>query len=73
MQEKINEKTFEGQYIYVGIDVHNKDWKVTIMTHELSYKTFSSVPKAEKLGAYLKSNFTAPTRPASVGFGFTRS
>ncbi len=49
MQEKINEKTFEGQSIYVGIDVHKKDWKVTIMTAELSYKTFSSVPKAEKL------------------------
>jgi hypothetical protein len=32
MQQKINEKTFEGQSIYVGIDVHKKDWIVTIMT-----------------------------------------
>ena len=61
MQEKINEKTFEGQSIYVGIDVHKKDWKVTIMTAEVSYKTFSAVPKTEKLGAYLKSNFPGAT------------
>ena len=29
MQEKISKKTFEGQSIYVGIDVHKKDWKVS--------------------------------------------
>jgi transposase len=71
MQEKINEKTFEGQSIYVGIDVHKKDWKVTIMTHELSYKTFSSVPKAEKLGAYLKSNFPGATYYSAYEAGFS--
>lgn len=31
MQEKVNEKTFSGQSIYVGIDVHKKDWKVTVI------------------------------------------
>ena len=31
MRVKINKKTFEGQSIYVAIDVHKKDWKVTIM------------------------------------------
>ena len=38
MQQKINEKTFEGQSIYVGIDVHKKDWIVAIMTAEVSGK-----------------------------------
>lgn len=71
MQEKINEKTFEGQSIYVGIDVHKKDWKVTIMTAELSYKTFSSVPKAEKLGAYLKNNFPGATYYSAYEAGFS--
>lgn len=71
MQEKINEKTFEGQSIYVGIDVHKKDWKVTIMTAELSYKTFSSVPKAEKLGAYLTNNFPGGTYYSAYEAGFS--
>lgn len=71
MQEKINEKTFEGQSIYVGIDVHKKDWKVTIMTAELSYKTFSSVPKAEKLGAYLKNNFPGAIYYSAYEAGFS--
>jgi transposase len=78
MQEKINEKTFEGQSIYVGIDVHKKDWKVTIMTGELSYKTFSSVPRADKLGSYLRNNFPGATYYSAYeagfsGFGFTRN
>src|SRR5690349_974749 len=71
MQEKINEKTFEGQSIYVGIDVHKKDWKVTIMTTELSLKTFSSVPQAEKLSAYLKSNFPGATYYSAYEAGFS--
>jgi transposase len=71
MQEKINEKTFEGQSIYVGIDVHKKDWKVTIMTGELSYKTFSSVPRADKLGSYLRNNFPGATYYSAYEAGFS--
>ena len=71
MQEKISEKTFEGQSIYVGIDVHKKDWKVTIMTAELSYKTFSAVPIAEKLNAYLRSNFPGATYYSAYEAGFS--
>lgn len=71
MQEKISEKTFEGQSIYVGIDVHKKDWKVTIMTSELSYKTFSAVPQADKLGAYLRNNFPGATYYSAYEAGFS--
>ena len=71
MQEKINEKTFEGQSIYVGIDVHKKDWKVTILTTELLYKTFSAVPQADKLGAYLRSNFPGATYYSAYEAGFS--
>jgi transposase len=71
MQEKISEKTFLSQSIYVGIDVHKKDWKVTIMTAELSYKTFSAVPQAEKLTAYLRSNFPGATYYSAYEAGFS--
>jgi transposase len=71
MQEKISKKTFEGQSIYVGIDVHKKDWKVTIMTAELLYKTFSAVPRADKLDAYLRSNFPGATYYSAYEAGFS--
>lgn len=30
MHTKVNESTFAGQPIYVGIDVHLKSWRVTV-------------------------------------------
>lgn len=71
MQEKISKKTFEGQSIYVGIDVHKKDWKVTIMNSELSLKTLSFVPEAEKLGAYLTNHFPGATYYSAYEAGFS--
>ena len=47
MQTKVTEKTFEGQSIYVGIDVHRKDFKVSVMAENVFYKTFSAPPQAE--------------------------
>lgn len=57
MHQKINEKTFNGQSIYVGIDVHKKDWKVTVMTESILYKTFSAPPQPGKLSRYLTEHF----------------
>jgi transposase len=33
-----NKIDFKGQHIYVGIDVHIKSWKVTVMTEGQSLK-----------------------------------
>jgi len=41
-QERLN---FEGQSIFVGIDVHLKSWTVSIFTENLLHKTFSQPPK----------------------------
>ena len=57
MQTQGNKLNFSGQNIYVGFDVHLKNWKVTIMTEELTHKTFSQSPKPEILFDYLKQNF----------------
>ena len=45
MQKQRNELNFEGQKIFVGIDVHKKDWKVSIRSAELTpdFDTFVSV------------------------------
>lgn len=71
MREKINKKTFEGQSIYVGIDVHKKSWKVSIMTKDLDYKTFSAVPQADKLGSYLREHFPGADYYTAYEAGFS--
>ena len=50
-------KIFEGQSIFTGIDVHKKNWKVTIVGEEYEHKTFSQAPDVEILSKYLKKNF----------------
>ena len=57
MQTQSNKIDFTGQHIYVGIDVHLKSWKVTIMTERLPFKTFSQNPDPEQLYHYLARNF----------------
>jgi transposase len=57
MQTQGNKLNFTGQNIYVGFDVHLKSWRVTVMTEELTLKTFSQPPKPEVLFEYLKNNF----------------
>jgi transposase len=57
MQTQRNELNFEGQNIYVGIDVHLKSWTVCIMTEGLEHKRFMQPPKAQVLYDYLTRNF----------------
>src|ERR1035437_457144 len=57
MQTQRKELNFEGQSIFVGIDVHLKSWNVSIYTEDLYHKTFNQPPKAESLSTYLKLNF----------------
>lgn len=57
MRTENNKTTFEGQAIFVGIDVHLKSWKVTVMAGDFHYKTFSSPPDSNSLCNYLKTNF----------------
>lgn len=57
MQSKVKKINFNGQDIYVGIDVHLKNWVVTIMLNNIIYKTFSMDPEAKKLSNYLKKAF----------------
>jgi len=57
MQTKIKKISFKEQNIYIGIDVHFKNWVVTIMVEETVYKTFSQNPGAKDLKKYLDNNF----------------
>lgn len=70
MHTKVNESTFAGQPIYVGIDVHLKSWKVTVMAGDIYYKTFSAPPEGEKLANYLKQNFPGADYFSAYEAGF---
>ena len=57
MRRKINQINFNGQSIYIGIDVHQKNWKVTIMSEHYEHKTFHQDPRAGVLVNYLHTHF----------------
>lgn len=58
MESKDTKKLdFTGDRIYAGIDVHKKQWNVSIMSELMEHKTFVQPPDAKALGNYLRENF----------------
>jgi len=49
--------SFEDQCLYVGIDVHKKQWSISIFSSELHHKTFSQPPSPASLKSYLDLHF----------------
>jgi len=70
MQNKVKTISFQGQNIYVGIDVHLKSWKVTIMLDHSFYKTFSQDPEPSILSDYLHRNFPGGNYCSAYEAGF---
>ena len=70
MQTQRKELNFEGQSVFVGLDVHLKSWTVSIFTEKLHHKTFSQPPKAEILSDYLKFNFPNASYFSTYEAGF---
>jgi transposase len=65
-----NKIDFKGQHIYVGIDVHLKSWKVTVMTEKLIVKTFSQNPSPDLLYQFLTRNFPNAVYHSAYEAGF---
>ena len=57
MQIQRNELDFSGQIFYCGIDIHKKNWAVTIETDDMSLKTFSQEADPDLLVKYLHKNY----------------
>jgi transposase len=70
MQTKVNEKLFDGQSIYVGIDCHKKNWTVTILGEQYEHKTMIQNPDPDILASYLKRNFPGAAYNAVYEAGF---
>ena len=62
---------FSGQHIYVGMDVHNKSWSISIMTENSVHKTFSQPPDPSALSNYMQRNFLGATYHAAYEAGYS--
>lgn len=63
-------KNFEGQPLYIGIDVHKKSWSVSILGEHSSFKGFTQPPSAQVLYQYLTKNFPHAHYKAAYEAGF---
>ena len=74
MQTQSNEVDFSDQNFYCGIDIHRKNWAVTIETDDMPLKTFTQDANPELLVKYLHRNYPGGRYIAAYEagyFGFT--
>lgn len=71
MHTKITETAFSGQNIFVGLDIHKKDFKVSVIVDDMFYKTFTSPPNAQKVVNYLRENFPGAEYYSAYEAGFS--
>lgn len=67
---KVNQKLFDGQSIFVGIDCHKRNWTVTILGEQYEHKTMSQNPDPDILASYLRRNFPGAVYHAVYEAGF---
>ena len=61
---------FEGQKIYIGIDVHKTSWSVSIYGEYNEFKTYTQPPLPEVLKNYLDRTFPGALYFAAYEAGF---
>jgi len=71
MSAQVNKLSFEGEKIYVGIDTHKTNWKVSIMGEHLMHKTFSHNPDPDQLYTYLSVHFPGAEYYSAYEAGFS--
>jgi len=71
MKTKGTKIRFDGHNIYVGIDYHLKNWKVTIMLNDLEHRTFSQDASSKVLSDYLRKNFPGANYFSAYEAGFS--
>lgn len=70
MPMQSNKLNFEGQNIFVGIDVHLKSWNVSVMVGGIKMKPFSQTPSASALKAHLAANYPGGSYHSAYESGF---
>jgi len=70
MNSEITKINFTGQKVYIGIDIHLKSWKITIMLNDREHRTFSQDPSAVVLSNYVKRHFPGAVYYSAYEAGF---
>lgn len=68
---KNNELNFIGQTLYLGIDVHKKNWQVTIILNGMKVKAFSMNPSPKELYNYLINHYPKANYESVYEAGFS--
>ena len=68
--DQSNKLDFDGQNIYVGIDVHSKSWSVAVLSEQVVLKKFSQSPEPEALHRFLITNYPGATYLSVYEAGF---
>jgi len=71
MHTQVTKDAFRGQKIFVGLDVHKKDFKVSVMAGGVLYKTFTSPPDGQKVLNFLRDNFPGAEYYSAYEAGFS--
>ena len=61
MKDKSNLLNFSDIPIYIGLDVHKKDWSVTLYSDEFELKTFTQPPKPDVLDSLTTRQYGRPS------------
>jgi len=75
---KVNQLSFAGETIYVGLDAHKSNWKINGRMGNMEVASFSQDPKAEVLSNYFKKHYPGANVKVAYeagfcGFGIQRS
>lgn len=63
---------FSGQTVFIGLDVHFKNWRVSIYLEDMAQKTFHlSPPGVEVLSSYLKRYYPGGVYKCAYEAGFS--
>jgi transposase len=71
MHTKITKDAFKGQEVFVGMDVHKRDFKVTVIVGGMFYKTITCPPDSKAVATYLEKNFPGATYHSAYEAGFS--
>ena len=71
MRTQSNKLDFKGQNIYLGIDVHKKNWSVSVLSENAVLKKFSQSPEPEALHKFLATNYPGSSYHSVYEAGFS--
>ncbi len=77
MKTQSKKLDFSNQEFYVGIDVHKKSWTVTVISNDISLKTFRMNPSSKELSLFMekrypKGNYISVYEAGFSGYGTHR-